>query len=918
MIDRLLQDKINDSFNSDFLGNTLSFSDEEKSKIYDEVGLILRRVGGTWGETIKPNEYMAVVTALVELTKEWDSDEDSWLDFVSKKLLGAQGEIRGKTYNQVCNCIDELCRKGKVFLLDCYTKKYYTSVCCHAFSPKSSLFSFFDLCWEIYCKDLFQQYSANDPILNLIVESLRKKFSLTVAGTDEDITIGSKAYSLRAGIKGLALIQDQSHIVWLLNRILYRMHSFMNSEPVNSETYLDLLLQEWWRQKESSFGLKTERRISKKAFVATDYSQIKPRFILENSIAKVFISPIRLCEQFDCEPYIEIRNHDKIVVNEPIPTFGSGVVMTTKEVEYPLDSLVDESIELSIRITHGSNIIFQSQQTLWRDYIVFCGTRETFSQSLLPGTYFLYTMNIKNLKVPADIHRISKNLYSIASEEGDVIRSLEKIVFFEKEKSQKDLFFTANEKRDILYKKGDILYKLIDGDLILDVNKDYNISDLGVRYDGGAFKLSDFCFTDNNDRRRFIISMLAEPGEAVTISVFRFRDNFILDVANIIKFKNIAVSYDKPLYYGDNLRGLIHFKTERYDLTGEFDILDEEHNLSFKDGELIFNPPVLRWRIDQADWNITPNETLYYKNISNSAMLEIDMPLDMDCMIGLTNGSVVEPEKNKKIYKIGQIVYSLDENCLSDGTITVFAKINKSFFEITRVYLHQSFSAEPIFVNSEKFQVEWLPASFVGESNPLLTLQILDSTNTVVEKRKVEICRQVVFCFDFLEENYYTAVIYLESKGFLVKKTELFRKKILLGNIKNLRFKNKILRVSEAMFFNKSSSERIRPLHVADIKYLGQKEGSDYYSGKLFIYNKLGERKYIDYITTPQGKRIKINPIRLELKTLSSCYIGYGLFEDDPDFEFDSEFVIDYDGKTTVKDCGGTKPRYVDYFVFEV
>ena len=61
-----------------------------------------------------------------------------------------------------------------------------------------------------------------------------------------------------------------------------------------------------------------------------------------------------------------------------------------------------------------------------------------------------------------------------------------------------------------------------------------------------------------------------------------------------------------------------------------------------------------------------------------------------------------------------------------------------------------------------------------------------------------------------------------------------------------------------------------------------------------------------------------INPIRIELKTEHSCYIGYGLDLKDEDFEYDNEFSIDYYGRTVVGNyVDGKKTSPVDYYIFE-
>lgn len=66
------------------------------------------------------------------------------------------------------------------------------------------------------------------------------------------------------------------------------------------------------------------------------------------------------------------------------------------------------------------------------------------------------------------------------------------------------------------------------------------------------------------------------------------------------------------------------------------------------------------------------------------------------------------------------------------------------------------------------------------------------------------------------------------------------------------------------------------------------------------------------------GKVSIINPIRIELKTSHSCYIGYGLDMEDEEFEYDNEFSVDYLGKTVVGNySGGKRTSPIDYYIFD-
>ena len=111
----------------------------------------------------------------------------------------------------------------------------------------------------------------------------------------------------------------------------------------------------------------------------------------------------------------------------------------------------------------------------------------------------------------------------------------------------------------------------------------------------------------------------------------------------------------------------------------------------------------------------------------------------------------------------------------------------------------------------------------------------------------------------------------------------------------------------------------VRPIYIDSIKYLGNKDNYDFYSGMLFIIDREGRKTYLNAMKNEFNNYVKINPVRIEIKNECSCYLGYGLNPYDEDFEFDDEFTLDSQGKTTIGSRAfGQKTRGIDYFLFEV
>ena len=137
---------------------------------------------------------------------------------------------------------------------------------------------------------------------------------------------------------------------------------------------------------------------------------------------------------------------------------------------------------LAYTLKKDKDEIYNSKNTLQRDFILFKENNEVISQNLVPGIYFIFTNDTSYIQGLTDRKKIDNNLYSFKAIEGESICSKNRAIFFENEKNNNDLFFLLSEKKNIYYAKNGINYKIIDGDLRLNISKDYDLNDLGVKF----------------------------------------------------------------------------------------------------------------------------------------------------------------------------------------------------------------------------------------------------------------------------------------------------------------------------------------------------------------------------------------------------------------------------------------------------
>lgn len=923
-MDEKLIDKINNAFKEDFVGDVI-FIDSELASIYDYTSRKLRTIKNERGSCVSYTDFKIIFVALVNITKEWNSDSDAFFDYIFRRLLGTE-DGNGKVYNQFCNVINKLSGLREIFILNSFQKKYYATLICHAFAPITSIESFFDMCWAIYCKDLDYFYSKDDPVFKLISEFLKKRFSCNSYSTnEEELTIGSIVYSFRAGIKGLAL-DETERLTRLVERTIRDIDCLFNSAPVAQDKYYEQLINQWWKKKEKQFG-EIHNNIKDKSHkrIICDYSQIKPRYILYGTELCIEIPSFRLLDDVGCLPYIKLIINNENVLNECMPIKESVILTSTNKYIIHLKDyygIKDFSLDnIEIEIVYAGKSIYDSKNFLNRKFVLFKDVREILSNNCIPGQYYLFIPKINSLsKYPEDICKEDQFYYSFCANEGESLQYNEKIVFFSAEKNEQDILIYGQYMQSINYIEDGEEYSVVDGDVYVDVFNGVDDKDYGVKYNGVLFKLSDFPFSIHGDCKRYIISSLLKAGEIGTINVFKFSKRETVQSLHVIKFNNINIQYDKHLYY-DDCEGFVEFKTEKFHEDTFFNPKDDEVYINFKNGELQLFPPKLGWKIGEENkYNYSADKKIWWKNMNNSSIIDVKIPKDMNVKLFLTDmkDCFIERLGIENKFKIGQTIHAIAlNNQLNLNSVKLIASLDdKSFKLIAEIYLKECFAESPVDIDSDNKKMYWDSQSFVGNPNTNFFLRILKNGIDQINLFELKKSSSIID-LSILKDGHYELKIVSIIKGWIQDKEQvLYRADIDLGNKKNLRFIDKSICINEVMYFGQDEPKPIRPLYIDNIRYLTTtKDGFDLYSGNLYI-RKNGEKVYLDWMKDKNRNEVKINPIRIELMNNISLYMGYGLDLEDPDFEYDNEFSIDRTGRIIISNSVLNTPS-PDYYRYK-
>ena len=899
-----LNDKIQKAFNRDFIGDYI-FSEEELAEINSRASVLLRAY--YWDRLQLPitlSDERLIFIALVNAVKNWDSDSNTFWEQVHLKLLGSSYFDSQKIDNFIRQIINSLGNRDLILYLNGSVKKYYITVLAHAFAPIVSSFSFFELCWDVYCKDLSMTYLAGDEVFQMVANELKRKFS-NEQDDDADFKLGSKAYSLRVALKRLA-IEKTDKFTSLIDKTIKLIDSALNNDFSDASSYYNAIFYEWWIRKEKDLGVTKIRRLNSEKAVSS-YDKIKPKYKIVDGRAVLSIPPIRLKNNFEYYPVIEVYDGENIVFNSDMYTVGTGLTMATKQVNIYLNNLNLISLdEIKLIITHCGEEIYNSKELLKREFVLFKDGIEIFNRECSPGNYNLLLYNFDLLlQYPENLKTLSSNMHMFHANDGDILYSNFRTVLFINDSQSKDIFLIKNAHQDVLFRFNNEDYDVIENDLYICIRSGKDRNDYGVKFGDTYFKLNDFTGTENGEVIRYCLTDIISTGEPQKITIFKFSNNKVIYGINVIKFNELKIIYDKPLYYDTGNKGEIRFVTNKFDRAVTFDINQEEISLAFNGGELIFEPPIFKWSID-GKWNTKSNlNGIWYKEIGNSTELKISCPAGLEYNIACSINIPLQATDVGGVFKLGQVIYS---NLDTASEIIVFANLKDRKIPICSIYLKESFRTDPCVIVDNA--LIWSPEdSYIGDIDSKFKIQVCKDSSVLMEQETYLTDKSIDL--KSIPDGYFDVSVILKTKSFLRKEQQLWKKRIAKGDPDEFRFNNAVLEFEKIMLTNSSTLTSIKKFYVDKIKLVRKEEGRLFYTGELFI-DSHGKKIYLNTMQNDNRINERINPIRLELMNDRACWIVAGYNEQDW-YDYLGEFTLDGFNQISNKNKG---TKGIDYFVF--
>jgi len=890
-IEELLQ-KINKIFNEYKLIGNFDFTEDEYSELLENVSLLCFSLL-SYGNVFETKHHKLIFITLVEIAKRWkdsDSEDDAednsrFWDYISKHLVN-DGNINQKLYYAFTDVISQLKIHNSIPIVST-GKKYYSTLMMHSFAPKNSIFSFYDLCYNVFKKDLDFGFTIDDEWLCEIVAIQLKKVLGGGYSEDKKVSIGSSAYSIKIGLRSFSLREDLSaDFVKFIKEVFYQINKLFNREPIDENTRLKRYVVEWWKNKIESEKVSGDTT-RKRRVTTVSKEDIVAKYIREEKSVFLYIPSIRLDDDNSIVSLKVFINEEEIR-SELIKTKRGEFVVATKKIEYELNDLLNyyNTINLKVEIKENNIVIFNSERnkatSLSREFILFEGEKEILSHINKPTNYFVYSRDIDALKsIPDELTTYGANLYNIYPKAGESLEGEIKQVFFVDKTKTESLGKTAcliGGVQNVEWFFNDISCIVYSGFVKLLVPENANLKSIELRIDNKAYKLHELNFEriESGSYQFGLKAMgLIRDNQPTEIILYSYEKEAIILSETIIVLPNLEIQFNYPFYYGDIERKLTVFDgDEAIELT--WSNQDNEVRCPFDDGMLLIKIAYLRWRLNNNEWHNEPiRRKIWYKEfLDNGDILEIDNPNENEDVkvLGTANGEPFEIFKNQSgNYEIGRAIY-IHENIADISVNIVFGK---DVFETFNVSTKEHFIANPLTYSDGK--VFWnVEDTFIGDKNSEFFLIIKSADNNFRSKIKYinsELCN--------LQEDICKILVKIKDKNIFSKEESyqlIYEGELLIGTPDKLRFKHKKINLLSANCFESKRSEWIPfiPKYFIDKITFVQEDENIYYSGRLCVIDKNGDTKVLNTMINENGTYDKTNPVRIELRDNSTFWLVAG------------------------------------------
>ena len=634
-----LEHKLDEALEKEIIGD-ISFTDEELDEIqkklqrkYDEK----LRYGMNPLEMLKINAK-ALVILFVNYARTWENGkEKNFWTSLFERALDEPDFAQAKLYAR----LEEVLGSGRVFMTPAGKRSFYSTFLYHALAPRSSFEAFVRMLWHEFYLDpelMNGSYDPDDPLIPQMTRWLKNHFAVQSDDLEHDFEISTSTYAIRSGIKYAFMQYSENEMTSLLHRLLRRIDDWYYNKTTEEEAgVIEKLVAETMPKITRLDAAENRRgRGCARSHALPDIFRINPVYRMDEDKGPILVVP---------EARVFDNQIDRVQVclflgSNSITAFNRFVVgqdlrRRLEKIEIELLPLLrnqqvkaGRELNLRLQITDGDQVIIDTNEMLYRSYLLFDGSSE--AQRLMCSCGRAYTILSLDSELAADISRIQtghafqkdRHLCTVLyPKNGESIRTQHRMTVFTDGSAKSFAHLIGRKLPNVQLPYQDELCPVFDSLPQLQFTTAEDISRYGIYVNGCLRSSLKMCSVQNaanqwmidipDDGKTTVYDIIIQDmkaGHAVDQLVFGVASGF-----RILKPSGIC-----------------------YGRKRSFSVLHDEQITSLSLGRrgepadfigYRISVDVLRWRLDNGEWHMEEQcRPVWYTEapLHNNVLLEID------------------------------------------------------------------------------------------------------------------------------------------------------------------------------------------------------------------------------------------------------------------------------------------------------
>lgn len=868
------------------LGSKL-FATEELADLHqrarNDIDYVLSR---RWAR-LDLNQEMRITLSLINYAKDWKTENNSgFWDYILLQF-GYRGTNESVRRILLKSLEDSMSENNRLFIEDINGKAYKSTAVIHALSTKKSWMALFDFLFDFYKNNLNWKYIPGDPLFKVMVESLRKK--LDAANTeDAELEISSRVYSFQEGIRKLVIFRPM-FTRDLFEKLIRRIDSLVNSETLPVKTYEEQLCEEWFKEKitaiaNSRRSVRQSQSIPRE--VVIDYSRIRPKFILKNENNVLMLLPdIRLKGDGYSQANLSVLYDGIEVHHQRMEMYGDELGKSLSGVSLSLPAFRAEAdgINLRIVITGDDEIIYDSEDTLYRNVFVFSAGTEIGTNQIKRDKYTIVLPQTMSFDVQkAEVSSIDDfripgfKAYYIELEEGYVLTAGGKLISFDSSGGSDIRVLSPRESLilPVLSRETTDCYFAYKGSCcsILLGDPEFAKQYIFLK-DGERVEFSKLQPIENSGGLAFSCPISGE--DTVRIQVINLDNERLVFDRSYIPVGSAECRFSREFYYSpdDYKNAGLMIRIDDFEENVAFTQDDDEVIIPFRDGTLRMDIPKVTLQETTGVWLNGDSPVWYAGNIPQNSFLKVAAPRETSIRF-LVGGKDILYD-GQGLVTIGNILQSFagaGDLSIADIIMEVSGTKQVEKYLLTKVSFKERFLKTPRFWTNED-KLFWDQGNgFIGNAGRTFSLSLTGEQDERFELKLDEETECVDLPDGMAIGNYRYEISILSGSIFKKERKVLARGDCIIGDPNLLRFRNRRIAVYAITdeFNEEAGHIQITPCFIDHLEFQGIQETSEgncpVYSGILYAVGYHGERYEFSYEehTNSRGiKKMMVNPVRI-------------------------------------------------------